>query len=78
MEDHTLSHGITDYSMRVVISFQTKLSSESFLTEEVLRCVNRTPNRNAWKLTRRDEFHSLNAIVTVLTARPAKPLLLGL
>ena len=48
------------------------------LTEEVLGCVNRTRCRNAWKLTRRDQFHALIAFFTVCTARSACPLLLGL
>ena len=48
------------------------------LTEEVLRCVNRNRCRNAWKLTRWDEFHVLIAFFTVCTARSASPLLLGL
>ena len=41
--------------------------------EEVLRCVNRTRCRNAWELTRRDEFLALIAFFTVCTARSASP-----
>ena len=78
MKKYTLSDRIIVDSRESHFLFKQNFCGFFPLAEEVLRCVNRNRCRNAWKLTRRDEFHALIAFFTVCTARSASPLHLGL